>query len=46
MQEIYNKRWNRFMSNVNTLIKPEAEITDEKNEGSEGLGDQGLLQIA
>ena len=34
------------MSNVNSLIKPEAEITEEKNVGNEGLDDQAMLQIA
>ena len=34
------------MSNINSLIKPEAEITEEKNVGHEGLDDQAMLQIA
>ena len=34
------------MSNINSLIKPEAEITEEKNVGNEGLNDQAMLQIA
>ena len=46
MQEIYNKRWNRFMSNINSLIKPEAEITEERNVGNEGADEQAMLQIA
>ena len=43
MQEIYNKRWNRFMSNINSLIKPEAEITEERNVGNEGADEQAML---
>ena len=34
------------MSNLNSLIKPEAEITEEKNVGNEGADEQAMLQIA
>ena len=34
------------MSNINSLIKTESEITEERNEGLLGINNETLLQIA